>query len=178
MVRHQWSLRALVVCGALASACATPVQQAAAQAPTQAAPSADPAEGSSGNALDDSGPASTGVDLTITQIFWSPGRPKAGQPLTFSATVKNRGTVATDDGVIIGVAFQINGMTVTWSDNNKSSLGPGQSRKLTANFGPGESATWTAVAGEHTLSAWVDDVNRLPDTNRDNNTNGTQLVVQ
>jgi hypothetical protein len=142
------------------------------------ASSADPAEGSGGSALDESGPAPTGVDLTVTQIFWSPAHPKAGQPLTFSATVKNRGSAATDDGVVIGVAFQINGMTVTWSDNNKASLGPGQSRRLTANFGPGESATWTAVAGEHTLGAWVDDVNRLPDTNRNNNTNEAQLVVK
>jgi hypothetical protein len=178
MVRHQWSLPVLVVCSALASACAAPAQQAVAQAPTQGASGAEPAEGSGGSALDDSGPAPTGVDLAVTQIYWSPAHPKAGQPLTFSATVKNRGTAATDDGVIIGVAFQINGTTVTWSDTNKSSLGPGQSRKLTANFGPGDSATWTAVAGEHTLGAWVDDVNRLPDTNRNNNTNETPLVVQ
>jgi hypothetical protein len=177
MARHQWSLPVLVVCSALASACAAPAQQTAAQAP-QAASGADPVEGSGGSALDESGPAPTGVDLAVTQIFWSPAHPKAGQPIAFSATVKNLGTAATDDGVIIGVAFQINGTTVTWSDNNKSSLGPGQSRKLSANFGPGESATWTSVAGEHTLGAWVDDVNRLPDTNRNNNTNETQLVVK
>jgi hypothetical protein len=178
MFRHQWALPVLLVCSALASACAAPAQQAAAQAPAQATGSANPAEGSGGSPLDESGPAPTGVDLAVTQLFWSPAHPKAGQALTFSATVKNCGTLATDDGVVIGVAFQINGTTVTWSDNNKSSLAPGQSRKLTANFGPGESAMWTAVAGEHTLGAWVDDVNRLPDTNRNNNTNEAQLVVQ
>jgi hypothetical protein len=178
MFRYQWALPVFFVSSALASACAAPAQQVAAQAPAQVASSANLAEGSGGSALDESGPAPTGVDLAVTQIFWAPAHPKAGQALTFSATVKNRGTVATDDGVIIGVAFQINGTTVTWSDNNKSSLGPGQSRKLTANFGPGESATWTAVAGEHTLGAWVDDVKRLPDTDRNNDTNEAQLVVQ
>src|SRR5450755_2915647 len=102
MVRHQWSPLVLVVLSALVSACAAPGQQVPAQAPTSATSGAEPAEGSGGSELDDSGPAPTGVDLAVTKIFWSPAHPKAGQALTFSATVKNRGTVATDDGVIIG----------------------------------------------------------------------------
>ena len=138
----------------------------------------DTAEGSGSGEVDQSGGPATGIDLAVTKIFWSPGHPKAGQPLTFSALVKNLGTVATEEGTIIGVAFQINGNTVSWSDTSKTSLGPGQTRKLTANFGPGDSATWTAIAGEHTLGAWVDDVKRVDDTNRNNNTNETPLVVQ
>ena len=136
------------------------------------------AEGSGSGEIDESGGPATGIDLAVTRVFWAPAHPKAGQALTFSATVKNVGTVATDEGTVIGVAFQINGNTVSWSDTSKASLAPGQTRKLTANFGPGESATWAAIAGEHTLGAWVDDVKRFEDTNRNNNTNETPLVVQ
>jgi hypothetical protein len=162
--------------GLLLAGCAAQQSESKPKAPEVAA--ADSAEGSGSGEIDESGGPATGVDVAVTRVFWSPAHPKAGDALTFSATVKNRGTTATDEGTIIGVAFQINGLTVSWSDTNKTTLGPGESRKLTANFGPGESATWTAVAGEHLLSAWVDDVKRLPDTNRNNDTNETQLVVK
>lgn len=169
----------LLVLGLLCN-CSPQPSGAAAKAPTSSASNDDAAEGSGTGEVDqdaESAP-STGVDLTVTRIFWSPAHPKAGQPLTFSAAIKNRGTVATDEGTVIGVAFQINGMTVSWSDTNKSALGPGETRKLTANFGPGDSATWTAVAGEHQLGAWVDDVKRLPDTNRNNDSTETALLVK
>jgi uncharacterized repeat protein (TIGR01451 family) len=124
-------------------------------------------------------PPSVGVDLTVTNVTWSPAKPKVGDAITFSATVKNKGTVATEEGVVIGVAFQINDMNVSWSDTSKTSLGPGQSRTLTANYGPSQSPTWSAdVSGEHRLAAWVDDVNRLPDTNRDNNRLEVPLPIQ
>jgi hypothetical protein len=159
----------------LLNACAAQQAESKPRAPDAVA---EANEGSGSGEVDDSGGPATGVDVAVTTIYWSPAHPKAGQPLTFSATVKNLGTVATDEGTIIGVAFQINGLTVSWSDTDKSSLAPGATRKLTANFGPGEAATWTAVAGEHTLTAWVDDVKRLPDTNRNNDTNETPLVVK
>ena len=166
----------LVVAGLLLAACAAPPSPGSANAPSH--PSAQTPRSGVGEApAEQEGPAATGVDLTVTKIACSPAKPKAGDALTFSATVKNRGTVATEDGIVIGVAFQINGNTVSWSDNNKASLGAGQSRLLTANFGPGQTATWTAIAGEHTLGAWVDDVHRLPDVDPNNNTNETTLVV-
>ena len=160
--------------------CSAQPQAASAKSPSSVVEADGAAEGSGTGEVDQDAesPPSTGVDLTITRIFWSPAHPKAGQPLTFSAAVKNRGTVATDEGTVIGVAFQINGMTVSWSDTNKSALGPGETRKLTANFGPGDSATWSAIAGEHQLGAWVDDVKRLPDTNRNNDSTETPLLVK
>jgi hypothetical protein len=170
------SASGLVICGLLLAACAAPPSPSTANAPSQPGAHA-PASGVGETPPEQEGPAATGVDLTVTKISCSPPKPKAGDALTFSATVKNRGTVATEDGIVIGVAFQINGNTVSWSDNNKASLGAGQSRVLTANFGPGQTATWTAIAGEHTLGAWVDDVHRLPDVEPNNNTNEATLVV-
>ncbi len=166
----------LVAFAVLLNGCAAEQAESKPKAPEAAQDNA--AEGSGSAELDESGGPATGIDLAVTKIFWAPAHPKAGQALTFSATVKNLGTVATEEGTVIGVAFQINGNTVSWSDTSKASLGPGQTRKLTANFGPGDSATWTAVAGEHTLGAWVDDVKRVDDSNRNNNTNETPLVVQ
>ena len=169
---------ALFLCALLLGGCAAQHSESKPKSAAAAAAASESAEGSGSGEIDEPGGPATGVDVAVMKIFWSPAQPKAGDALTFSALVKNRGIVATDEGTVIGVAFQINGMTVSWSDTNKSALGPGESRKLTANFGPGESATWAAVAGEHTLAAWVDDVKRLPDTNRNNDTNETTLVVK
>ncbi len=174
MVRPRNAAATLVI-ALLLGGCAAPQAETKPKAPE---PAAEAREGSGSGEIDTSGGPSTGVDVAVTKIYWSPAHPKAGQPLTFSATVKNMGTTATDEGTIIGVAFQINGLTVSWSDTNKASLAPGAERKLTANFGPGESPTWAAVAGKHTLTAWVDDVKRLPDTNRNNDTNETPLLVK
>ena len=176
LVLQRFSASLLLV--SLLGGCAAQPSETNPKAPNAARATPDPVEGSGSGEIDESGGPATGVDVAVMKIFWLPAHPKAGDALTFSALVKNRGTVATDEGTIIGVAFQINGMTVSWSDTNKAALGPGESRKLTANFGPGESATWAAVAGEHTLAAWVDDVKRLPDTNRNNDTNETPLLVK
>ena len=122
-------------------------------------------------------PLAVGVDLTVTNISWTPTFPTAGQPVTFSATIKNKGSVATQAGIQHGVRFEIDGQLVTWSDNSTASLAAGASRTVTANFGPTGSATWNAVTGKHSLAAWVDDVNRLPDVDRSNNKLQTQIPV-
>jgi hypothetical protein len=165
-----WGCAGLV---AALSGCAAPASNTPAAAPVA---SSSPGSVNTDNPAD---PPSTGVDLTVTNISWSPPKPKVNDAVTFSATVKNRGTVATEEGIVIGVAFQINDMNVSWSDTSKTSLGPGQTRTLTANYGPSQTPTWLAdVSGEHRLAAWVDDVNRLPDTNRDNNRVEVPLPIQ
>jgi archaellum component FlaF (FlaF/FlaG flagellin family) len=116
-----------------------------------------------------------GVDLTVTNISWDPPVPQSSQPVTFSATIKNNGTVATAGGIQHGVRFEIDGQLVSWSDNSTTSLAPGATRTVTANFGPNGVATWPAVSGKHSIAAWVDDVNRLPDVDRSNNKLQTQL---
>src|SRR5258708_4831876 len=55
-------------------------------------------------------PLSVGIDLTVTSV--GPTAPPSGSPITFSAIVKNVGTLATPAGVIIAVAFSVNGSTV------------------------------------------------------------------
>jgi subtilase family serine protease len=115
-------------------------------------------------------PLSIGIDLVVTNVSWTQAAPGGvGAGTTFSATVKNQGSSATPAGTIVGVAFNIDGTLVSWSDNNTQSLAPGASVTLTANSGPAGRSTWTATAGSHALQAWVDDVNRFNDVNRNNN---------
>jgi hypothetical protein len=67
------------------------------------------------------------------------------------------------------VRFEIDGQLVTWSDNSTASLAAGASRTVTANSGPQGSAGWVTNGAIHRVGAWVDDVNRLADVNRNNN---------
>ena len=100
-----------------------------------------------------------------------------GTAVTFKAVVRNAGSAATPSGVIHGVGFRVDGRTVTWSDTYVSSLAPGASVTLTANGGADGSATWTAEAGLHTVEAYVDDADRIVESNEDNNRRSTTLAV-
>lgn len=116
-------------------------------------------------------------DLVVTDISWSPASPAAGNSVLFSATIKNQGTGATPSGVIHGVNFLVDGTQVSWSDNNTSSLAAGASVTVTATGGPGGSASWSATEGSHTVKAWVDDVNRISESNEDNNQYSKAITV-
>jgi subtilase family serine protease len=116
-------------------------------------------------------------DLIVTDITWSPANPAAGNAVTFNATIKNQGTGSTPAGVINGVAFQIDGSgTILWSDNNATSIPAGSSITVTVNGGTAGS-TWTATAGTHSILAWVDDVNRITESNEGNNQYTKSITV-
>ena len=108
-------------------------------------------------------------DLTVGSVTWAPAQSLAGAPVTFSSTVTNSGMLATKEGTVLGVAFEVDGSLVSWSDSSTASLAPGQSRTLTANGGPAGVATWVATAGDHAIRAVVDDVNRIVESNEGNN---------
>lgn len=116
-------------------------------------------------------------DLVVTDITWTPGSPQTGNEVAFSAVVKNQGTGATPAGTVHGVLFSINGTSVSWSDNFTSSLAPGASATVTATGGPNAKAAWTAAAGTYTVRAFVDDINRIPESNDGNNTFDKSLTV-
>src|SRR4029077_94136 len=50
-------------------------------------------------------------DLIVTNFTWSPTTPTVGQPVLFSATIKNQGTAATPRGGVEGVGFLVRGAT-------------------------------------------------------------------
>lgn len=114
-------------------------------------------------------------NLVVVGLSWDPGAPGNGQPVVFSATVRNTGAGPTPE-VTHGVAFSVDGTEVTWSGADSTPLAPGEERTYTADGGLAGNA-WTATTGQHTLQAWVDDVNRIPELNEDDNTLATQLAV-
>ena len=95
----------------------------------------------------------------------------------FRATIKNQGTAPTPAGVISGVAFLVDGRLTVWSDTCTRSIPPGSWVTVTANGGPSGTAAWKATAGTHTIQAWVDDIDRMAETNEENNRRTTTLTL-
>ena len=122
-------------------------------------------------------PVPAGVDLIVTNVSWSPTSPVAGQAVTFSATIKNQGTGPTTAGVINGVRFSVDGVLGPWSDNNTSSIPAGGSITVTANGGPSGATYTPATAKTYTVQAFIDDQNRIVETNESNNTLSASMVV-
>jgi beta-glucanase (GH16 family) len=58
---------------------------------------------------------------------------------------------------------------VSWSDTHTQALAAGATITLTANGGPSNLATWAATSGSHQVVAFVDDVDRIPESNEGNN---------
>lgn len=125
-------------------ATATPTPRASSPRPT---PTSTPA------------PPPPGFDLIVTSVALQE-RVRAGEQVRFTATIANRGSDPSPDGIIHGVRFGLDGDPIAWSDYHVTAIPPGGSVTVTSNGG--ESPVWTAVAGKHRLSALVDDINRMP----------------
>lgn len=108
-------------------------------------------------------------DLIVKSLTVVPEAPKEGDVLHFEAVIENIGKTATEEGVIIGTKFVVDGKTVCWCDNVRGPLAPGQPLTIHANSGPAGAATWTMTRGSHQISAIVDDVNRIIESNENNN---------
>jgi glucan endo-1,3-alpha-glucosidase len=110
-------------------------------------------------------------DLVVTSISMAPANPKAGDHVVFTAVVLNQGTAATPVGTVVGVGFDLDGSAAAsvWEDTDTASLAPGAAVTLTATGGTSGSNYWIATTGTHTVTAWVDDVNRIQESNKANN---------
>jgi hypothetical protein len=119
-----------------------------------------------------------GYDLYVTDISYDKNTIAAGDQLVFTATVINAGDTDVPAGTVIGYQLQIDGNTsnITWCDTYSSGLKAGESIKLTCNSGSSGVNYWTATAGTHTVTAWVDDVNRFPNEANENN-NQTSITI-
>jgi hypothetical protein len=108
-------------------------------------------------------------DVIITAITWNPATIYPGSKVLFTATVKNQGSAAAPgNGTSIGIGFDVEGAGGIWSGGYSGPLQPGASVSLTANGGV-TSQYWTATGGAHAVTANVDDINRFPEGNEDNN---------
>lgn len=116
-------------------------------------------------------PAPLNYDIAVSELTMVPAVPVVGNLVTFSVRLTNVGTDPTPAGVIHGVGFLVDGVTMTWSDDWTDSIAPGASRVQTANGGwTNTSRQWAATLGIHTIRAFADDVNRFTDeANKANN---------
>ncbi len=88
-------------------------------------------------------------DLIITDIIWSPANYSPGEPVTFSAVVKNVGNISTGIKTHY-VAFYIDGNYIATGSVANVDIPPGGNITVTA------SGTWVAQGGNHTVGARAD----------------------
>ena len=121
-----------------------------------------------------------GYDLFVTDIEYDKNAVAAGDRLVFTATVTNAGDTDIAAGTVIGYQLQVDGNTsdIRWCDTYSSGLKAGESVRLTCNSGSTGVNYWTAAEGTHTITAWVDDVNRIQgEVNENNNMTSITLSV-
>jgi hypothetical protein len=125
-------------------------------------------------------PAPSGKpDLVVTDISWDPASPAPGSAVTLRATIKNRGDAPTPAGVKHGVLFTFDDGAAgpgVWSDTHTAAIAAGASVTLTASGGSA-GATWKAIEGTHTVKANVDDVNRIAESDENNNVMSKEIVA-
>ena len=125
-------------------------------------------------------PVTGGYDLYVTKVGFTNKSINPGDHVVFKATVVNAGDKDIPAGTVIGAQFQINGNTsvITWSDTYSGGLKSHASVVLTANGGTNGANYWTAQNGTFTITAWVDDVNRiLGEVNENNNKTNLSLAI-
>ncbi|MCA9329596.1 hypothetical protein KDA11_03040 [Candidatus Saccharibacteria bacterium] len=98
-------------------------------------------------------------DFIVSGITWSPAAVKAGDKVTFTATVKNQGSAS---GSPADIKFEIGSSTVSLV-NSSSALAVGSTRAITAT------GTWTAVAGTQTIKVTADNASATVESNENNN---------
>lgn len=105
-------------------------------------------------------------DLVVSSFTINPSQPNGGDQVNFSVTVTNQGAGAMNG--FLGVKYQIDGACPAGGCPShavsSTTINPGQSVNLN-----GASSTWTATVGGHTLSAQVDDLGAVDESDESNN---------
>jgi hypothetical protein len=104
-------------------------------------------------------------DMVITAVAYD------GDRGTFASIVKNVGQVGNPLRTDVGVAYLVDGIPRTWGSTH-ASLGP----LRIALIGTG-GGTFQIPAGAHTITAWVDDVDRFAEGNEANNRLSQTITV-
>jgi len=106
-----------------------------------------------------------GPDLQVLGISSSPANPAVASSVSFTVSVKNRGSQSAGASVtrlVVGSAT-LNGSTAAIASGATASVAV--------------SGTWTAVTGGATLTATADATNTVAETNENNNTFSQSIVV-
>ena len=108
-----------------------------------------------------------GADLVVSSAGVVGDGAESGRPVKFKAVVTNQGTAPTPAGVIVSVTFfdETAGahQMLTYSAKTQDAIGPGQSISVESDH------DWTpGHSGKYVLGALVDDLKRVPETERAN----------
>ena len=154
-----------------------PSTAASSSAASSSAAGAEPttAEPTTGSPTAGASVLDVAANLVVVDVSWTPQPSGAGEPVVFSALVRNTGAAATPP-LPTGVAFSVDGAVVSWSGSDSTPLGPGDQRTFTADDGV-TGAAWTATDGDHAVEATVDDTGQIPELNEDDNTATAQIAV-
>ncbi|HXT22109.1 MAG TPA: choice-of-anchor D domain-containing protein, partial [Thermoanaerobaculia bacterium] len=107
-----------------------------------------------------------GPDLQILSVSSSPATPTAGQAVSFTVAVNNRGTTAAAAGTVTRVVAG-----TTTLNGTAGAIAAG------ATVNVAIAGSWTAVNGNTTLTASADATNLVAETNETNNTLTRTLFV-
>jgi len=108
-------------------------------------------------------------DLVVVD-FGFQGELKAGAKLRAFAKIKNIGNGATPHRIACAVTWLIDGHVIGWS-TTAGPIQPGEERVLFCD------REWTATDGAHLLTCVLDDINRLPGENKNNNVVDRTILV-
>ncbi|MGW0215484.1 CARDB domain-containing protein [Micromonospora chokoriensis] len=107
-----------------------------------------------------------GPDLQVLSIASNPPNPAVGASVTFTVTVRNRGTTATGATTVTRL---VAGSTTL--NTNTASIAAGATVTVAV------SGSWTATSGGATLTATADATNVVAETNETNNAFSQSIVV-
>jgi archaellum component FlaG (FlaF/FlaG flagellin family) len=108
------------------------------------------------------------VDLTISDISWSPDSPKVGDDVTFTVYIKNQGDIETSPWGSFDVQYYVDG----------SNLGGWIIDNVPAGDTTSRQFHWVAASeSSHTVSAYADHGDFIPENNEGNNQRTETLPV-
>jgi len=102
-------------------------------------------------------------DVIVTSLSYASG--------VFTSTVTNQGTAATPAGIAIGVGYSVDGVFRTFSAIN-GPLAAGASVTLGT-----DGVHFTIPSGTHTITTFVDDVNRFAESDETNNQLSQSITI-
>jgi hypothetical protein len=108
-------------------------------------------------------------DLVVESLKTIPEHPAKGDSVRFAAVIANVGNAPAEKGTIVGTKFSVDGKSVCWNDAFNGPLAPGQRREVLANNGPEGRTSWVVSSTNHRITAAVDDVNRISESDEQNN---------
>ncbi|MEU5914153.1 CARDB domain-containing protein [Micromonospora sp. NPDC047527] len=107
-----------------------------------------------------------GPDLQVLSIASNPPNPAVGASVTFTVSVRNRGTTAT--GATTVTRLVVGGTTL---NTTTASIAAGATVTVAVT------GSWTATSGGATITATADATNAVTETNETNNTLSQSIVV-